>query len=110
MKYCSVSGCFNKSCSKGFCRIHYMHIYHYGKIKERTVRSRNKIYIEDSLCRMELYNVKSEVIGETVFDFVDYGKIKDIRWGLLSSGYVFSSCKKNTFIKIYFRCTYGDVY
>ena len=82
MRECSVENCKKKHFSKGYCAMHYEQIRKFGKIRERTIQTLNEIIIENNICIMKLYNQKSEVIAETIFDKENYEKVKLYKWGL----------------------------
>jgi len=88
MKLCKIEGCPNTSRSKGLCGKHYMQIKRYGKILERTIHDRNNFILEDDICKIELYNLKHEVVAYALIDIEDYSLIKDIKWSKLKTGYV----------------------
>lgn len=57
----------------------------------RSIKDPNQYYINGDIVIMDLYNHKSEVIAQTIFDIDDLDKIKGIKWGMNSAGYVYSS-------------------
>ncbi len=53
------------------------------------VKKRNKIIIDQTCCRIELYKGRTDkVIGYAIIDKEDIDKVKDIRWRLNKRGYV----------------------
>src|ERR1035437_2002435 len=82
MRICSVDGCNNKYRGNGYCNKHNLQMIDHGKILERTRFDKNKIIIEDQICKMELSDINCKVIAETIFDFVYYEFIKDYSWHL----------------------------
>lgn len=57
----------------------------------RSIKDLNQYYIDGDIVTMDLYNHKSEVVAQTIFDIDDLDKIKGIKWGMNSAGYVYSS-------------------
>lgn len=100
MRICSVEGCNNKYRGNGYCNKHNLQMRYHGKILERTRFDKNKIIIEDQICKMELYDINCKVIAETIFDLKYYEFIKDYSWHM-SGNYVESfwvdenQCQKN---------------
>ena len=92
MRVCKVNDCNNIHYGKGYCRKHYDHIRNYGKILKRTIATRNNIFVNGDFCKMELYDIKHNVIGITIFDKKYLDKIKPHKWGI-SVGYVSSRIK-----------------
>lgn len=86
MKTCKVEGCENTVCKKGYCSKHYQQMRRCGKILTMTKFDKNVIYEENGIYRMKLYNNKSEVISETIFNNFHLEKIRKYKW-CLGTGY-----------------------
>ena len=82
MKICSVNGCSRNAPRKGLCNKHYMQMYNYGKILERTIHDPNEIIIESDMCRMKLYNQYCIAITETIFNLKYKEEIEKYKWHL----------------------------
>ena len=80
MKLCSVEGCNNEHYGGGYCNKHYQQIRTYGIILERTKNDPNVIIVEDSICRMKLYNFNDEIIIETIFDLKYKKEVEKYKW------------------------------
>lgn len=80
---CIVDNCENQSHCKGYCSKHYQEFIKYGKIRERSMRTPNKIITKDNVAIMDLYNIKNEKIAETKFDAKFVEDIKKFKWHLL---------------------------
>jgi hypothetical protein len=80
MKICAVKGCSNKYYSKGFCNRHYLQMWKFGFIQNRTKADPNEFTIEGDICLIGLYNNKSEKIAEAIIDSEDYERCKIYRW------------------------------
>lgn len=87
MKICSVEGCHNSHYAKGFCNKHWSQMRLHGKILKRTRFDPNEVFIKGDICRVKLYNMKNEVIAETIIDSEDWPKVKGKKW-CLSRHYV----------------------
>ncbi len=90
MRICSVEGCGKKHHSNDYCSKHYMQIYKYGEIQERTVFDRNEFIIDGDVCWILLYNRKCIEVARAKFDTKYYEYISDprLKWCLNSSNYV----------------------
>jgi len=85
---CKVKGCENKHSAKGYCNKHHLQIHRCGKILQRTKTDQNEIVTEDLVCKIKLYNNKSEVIAETIIDKDDYSLVTNFKKWTLHTGYV----------------------
>jgi len=94
MRICSVPGCGQKHRSNGYCQKHRDQMRYHGMILKRTTRDPNEIEIIDNVCKMELYNIVGEIIGETTFDLEFKPEIEQYKWHINGNGYV--------------QCTYYD--
>lgn len=95
MLTCSVENCNNILLGNtGYCSRHHQQMRHYGKILKRTIFDPNEIIIEDTLCRIKLYNIDCIEIAEALFDLEFKPTIEKFKWSLTDKGYV--------------HCTYHD--
>jgi hypothetical protein len=88
MKKCLVVNCNEKYYGKGYCQKHYWQLKRHGHILERSRKDPNEFVIIEDICKIKLYNNQGEIKAETVIDAEDYEKCKNIKWTLLSNGYV----------------------
>jgi len=87
MKTCLIDNCDGKHVAKGFCIRHYGQFRHYGKILPRFANDPNEIAVNDSVCKIFLYNNKGIKITETLIDVEDYPKVKPYKWHISTKGY-----------------------
>jgi len=88
MRLCSIKDCNNKHYGKGYCTKHWQQIYHHGKIRERTIRDKNKIVNENNISYMTLYNIESVECENTIFDSIYEEEVGKYKWHLTNKGYV----------------------
>jgi len=93
MNTCKVEGCNRKHYTKGYCERHYLQMYNYGKILERTRFDPNKIVIKSNIAEIILYNQKNQEVARAVIDVEDVEKVKKHKW-CLSKGYAVTSIHK----------------
>ena len=67
IKKCKVKDCLNKYYAKGLCGKHYQQMLKFGFIQKRTKADLNEFIIEGDICRIFLYNNKSEKIGNRIY-------------------------------------------
>ena len=77
---CLVDGCSNKHSGKGYCNKHRLQIQLFGFIKERTTRDPNEFIFEKDICKIILYNIRSEPIDTAIIDVDDYDKVRGVKW------------------------------
>ena len=87
MKNCNIKDCPNPFHAKGMCRRHYSQTWGLNHRKERIPKDLNEFVVEGNICKIFLYDQKSEKIAETIIDVEDFEKCKGHKWGL-SKGYV----------------------
>jgi hypothetical protein len=80
MKKCKEANCNGVCYAKEYCMRHYAQIRKYGHILERARGDPNKFIFCDDVCKIELCNIKREIIGYAIIDSDDYYKIKHIKW------------------------------
>ena len=80
IKKCKVKDCLNKYYAKGLCGKHYQQMLKFGFIQKRTKADLNEFIIEGDICRIFLYNNKSEKILETIIDVEDWDRCKPYKW------------------------------
>lgn len=78
---CIIDGCDRIAFTRGYCRKHYNRLLIYGDASKRTIYDKNEIKIIGDICKMSLYDVKGNIIGETIFDLEDFDRVKDKKWG-----------------------------
>lgn len=89
-KTCSVEGCNNKHCAKGYCDKHYRQFKKYGKT-QRTRFDSNEIIEYEDHAEVVLYNKQGEEVARTTIDLDDVDRVKKHKWYLIkSTGYVHS--------------------
>jgi len=89
-KFCKVDGCNNIIIANDFCNRHYVQMRTHGYIKARDIQTPNEFIIEGDICRIKLYNMKCEEVGEAIIDAEDYGKCKGKKWRKNAEDYVTS--------------------
>ena len=87
MKFCTVKGCDKKHKAKGYCSKHDSQIKRHGRILDRTRYDPNKFIFEDDICKIELYNIKCEVVGYAIIDAEDYDIASKYKWHMDDEGY-----------------------
>lgn len=87
MRKCSVENCDKPHEAKGYCHTHYSQLKRYGKIK-RTLKDKNEIVTHEDYAEIILYNRKCEEVERTQISLESVSLVKDIKWRLLSTGYV----------------------
>ena len=71
-----------------YCNRHYMQIRRYGKIKTRTILTKNEIRIKGDICEMDLYDMRCNVVGTTIFDKKFLSLVKKSKWSKIKFGYI----------------------
>jgi len=89
LKFCIAEGCDNfPTYTNGCCKKHYDQIRYHGFLRERSISDANDVVIENGICRIFLYNQKSEKISETLIDAEDWERCKNHKWSVGGRGYV----------------------
>jgi hypothetical protein len=103
---CSVCGEINDvSKLKGipYCKRHYLQMYRYGKIYDKTIYDKNDYVFDktNNIVKIVLRDKYQNINGYAVIDYEDYDKVKDYKW-YLSRGYcVTKGINKNNEVDIY---------
>ena len=84
-KICNAKGCNRPQYETVYCSKHYMQMRRYGKILKRTKFDPNEIICEGDICRIILYDNKTDV----VIDREDKERIEKYRWRLVN-GYAYN--------------------
>ncbi len=63
-----------------YCKRHYLQMYRYGKIYERTIYDLNEYIIEEDIAYIILYDKYGNVTGKTMIDSKNVEKCKQIKW------------------------------
>lgn len=84
---CSVPDCTNTLFARGVCSKHYVRIRKYGTVN-RVSRNemKNRIYVEDGVGKIELYDRNRNIKGTALIDKEDIDKVKDFHWNLNAYG------------------------
>jgi len=88
IRLCQVFTCNKKHYAKGYCHTHYMQIKRYGKIRKRTKFTPNEIISDGNICRVSLYDIKTNKVAETIIDAADKKHVARKKWNLDAFGYV----------------------
>jgi len=92
---CSVPGCPHPHEARGFCNGHYIQWRKFGEIKRATLmRDANRFVRDEGFYRIELLDIKGNLVGEALIDLEDYEKCKDIKWHLGKQGYAQNITKR----------------
>lgn len=94
MKICSVKDCDKEHVAKGYCDKHYQQFKKHGKTFDITIKDKNKIIVIGGIAIMDLYNLSSDVIAQTIFDANFIKLVKKHRWGMHDSGYARNNSNK----------------
>lgn len=83
---------------KGFhvCNKHYSQYQRYKKFIDnnpRTTNDLNEIIIDGKIAKIQLYNIKQEVIGEALIDVEDISRVSNYKWRLVKGGTDRSKCE-----------------
>lgn len=65
-----------------------------GKILERTKFDPNRVIILGKTAKLELYNIKHEIVGHALIDTEDLDRVGKFKWSFRKDGYVWSSYLK----------------
>jgi len=88
MAKCKVSGCFHQHEALGFCNGHYIQWRRFGKIiRVPLMRDLNKFVRDKGFYRIELLDIKGNLVGEALIDLKDFNKCRGIKWHLGAQGY-----------------------
>ena len=93
MKMCSVDGCNNKHCAKGYCKKHYYQMYRNNCINDKI--SQDNIYIEKEDYVVIIITKPNGDKEETLINIEDIDKAKNKRWCVSHDGYIVSSDRVN---------------
>ena len=69
------------------CNRHYDQITVYGEFFKRTLRDKNRTYIKDGLCLVEIYNRKHIKIADIIIDEDKKDLLAKYKWHLRDDGY-----------------------
>lgn len=86
MRICSVEGCGRKHNDHGLCNKHSSQIKRFGRVVSRTTKDKNHFIEENDFIKMEVYNIKCEVIGYVLFSKCDK-HLTEFKWHKDSGGY-----------------------
>lgn len=89
MKKCCIEGCEKQAKAKGMCKKHYEK--ERRRVKRGVTRTKydsNEIKIHNDYAEVILYDNKCNIIGSTLIDIEDVEKVKNIKWCIMSKGYV----------------------
>ena len=92
MTKCRIDKCNNEVTrypKAGLCDKHYVQLYRYGKILDRTKNDKNEIVIYDDYAEIILYNKKQEEVARAIIDLDDIERVKDYKWYMDGRGYAF---------------------
>ncbi len=93
---CKVEGCLSEERGhQGYCGRHREQIRRTGKIFGspcRSQKSGNEFIIEGDVCLIKIFDFHGFEKAIAVLDKKDYKKVKDLKWFLSNTGYVF--CRK----------------
>lgn len=86
---CSVQGCPHFHEAHGFCNGHYIQWRKFGTVKRISLmRDANRFVRDEGFYRIELLDIKGNLVGEALIDLEDYEKCRNIKWHLSAKGYV----------------------
>lgn len=85
-KTCSVEGCNNKHCAKGYCRKHYMQINRHGRLTPETENKPNIYEVKDDMVNIKIHSKGKIYIAH--IDLNDYDRVKQYNWNINDDGYV----------------------
>jgi hypothetical protein len=93
-KICKVKDCNTACHGLGYCCKHYIQIYRYGHILERTRFDSNEIIIDkkNNCAYICLYNNKQQEIARAIIDLEDIDKVRKYKW-CLCKGYAWNGNK-----------------
>lgn len=77
------------------CNKHYSQYQKYKKFLDnnsRTTNDLNEIIISDNIAKIQLYNIRQEVIGEALIDVEDISRVSQYKWRLSKGGTERSKC------------------
>lgn len=91
-----------KADGKVVCERHYQQFKKFGKFLDscsRRPQDKNKIIICGDISYIELYSsTTGEVIAKAIIDTEDVDKVKNIKWRLNHSGYVYNNSNSSLFL------------
>lgn len=96
---CDVCGRYCKcSSTNGYhlCPKHYNQFKKYGKFLDnnpRTMYDLNEYHIMGLITYIDLYDCNINVVAQAIIDTEDIDKVKNIKWRLSASGYVYNTPK-----------------
>lgn len=104
IRYCEHCGISSKDkrvslwseFNRTLCQKHYWQLKKYGRILNRTENDPNEIIIHDEYAEIVLYNkvpagIEPTEKARTKISLYDIGRVRDIKWKLMSNGYVFNN-------------------
>lgn len=87
-KKCSVEGCENKHCAKGYCKKHYEQMRLYGCITDNKPKPTNEIIDCIDHAEIVLCNKHGEEVARSIIDSEYIDIIAKHKWHLTADGYV----------------------
>ena len=92
-KRCKVEGCNGKHKALGYCNKHYVQHKRYGHILEHTRFDKNEIIMDEfnDYAYIVLTDKEGMEVGRTSISINKVDKVKDIKWYLNQSGYVYNN-------------------
>jgi hypothetical protein len=81
---CSVENCENKVHKGDLCKLHLQQIKTHGAIIEnpRTQYDPNELFIEENICKIQIYNMKHHPTFQAIIDVEDVPKIVGHKWSI----------------------------
>lgn len=90
MRTCKVDACFGKHKGHGYCNKHYQQIKKHGHIIVSSYEP-NEFIIKNNNVFIILENRQHKYKATAIINLQDFDKIKNYRWHLNNSGYVYST-------------------
>ena len=109
MKKCVICGREYKSGITGYnmCNKHYKQFKKYNKVLDtnpRTMYDPNEIIEYDNYAEIVLYNRDCIEIARALIDIEDVEKVKDLKWGMLNTGYVYNKANNILLHRFIMNC------
>jgi hypothetical protein len=108
MKSCTVPDCGSKHYANNYCNRHYLQMWKYGKILERTRHDKNEIKIKEKYALLYLYDEDGKLQAKARIDLEDIKRVSNFRWSLNNKGYAYNRNAKllHSFIMNYEEAQY----